>query len=92
MSGLTLCFTTEMLKKRGSISQQLDHSEQPEMVTLPEIGNPDFSSNSQGVAKVNCSTREGCLDVMLLILELDLTIAGCQRGWQVNMGGSQFDQ
>ena len=43
------------------------------MVALPEVGNPHFSSDSQRIAKVNCSTRERCLDVVLLIFELDQT-------------------
>ena len=46
------------------------------MVALPEVGNPHFSSDGQRIAKVNCSTRERCLDVVLLIFELDQT-AGC---------------
>ena len=65
------------------------------IITLPKICNPEFSSYSQDVSKVDCPTREGCLDIMLLILELDLAAAGCQRGWQVNVGGclgGHFDQ
>ena len=60
--------------------------EEPEMVALPEIGSPHFCSDSQHVAKVNSSTGERRLDVMLLVFKLDQTAGRDQGLWQVNVG------